>query len=64
MTKGEIVNELWQKQGILFNKQRETIVYLGQLLSKEYREDYNIRVNDINVILNECIELEKKWKEL
>jgi hypothetical protein len=63
MTKQEIANELWQKQGVLFNKQREAIVYLGQLVPKEYREDYNIRVNDINVVLNECIELEKKLKE-
>jgi hypothetical protein len=53
-------NRLWEQQGVLFNKQRDCILYLQQFVPKEFLEDYNIRVNDINVVLNECKELDEK----
>jgi hypothetical protein len=62
MTKNEIGQELWTKQAELFTKQRELIMYMSGLIPKEYQEDYNIRVNSINVILNECKRLQDELR--
>lgn len=57
---GEACDRLWQQQGVLFNKQRELIQYMTQFIPLQCIEDYNIRMNDINEVLNECKELDQK----